>query len=288
MERGHQDRHRLRPGHRDLRDRGRTLYQSTTRQVEDARWVSHTREVVATSPELLTSLVDAETGQRGFVITGEESYLTPYTAGVAAAETTRKRLAELVKDNVKQTSRLDAFTPMITERLTTLQDAVEARRRSDFAAAQQIILSGRGKVATDTIRQRIRDLRIEEEDLVAQRAAAASAAANEAKLTILLGTLLALLVAAVTGVILTRNIAQPLGGLTTLAERITVGDLTANFSMPVDRVDEVGALARAFQRMSTSLRTMATTAEQIAAGDSQDHLRNRNRRTMYSAPRSHA
>ncbi len=52
-----------------------------------------------------------------------------------------------------------------------------------------------------------------------------------------------------------------------MAERITTGDLSGNVDVPADRVDEVGTLARAFQRMTHSLRGMATAAEQIAAGD---------------------
>jgi methyl-accepting chemotaxis protein len=246
---------------------GGLSYQSFNRQSEDARWVAHTHEVIAALAELLTNLIDAETGQRGFIITGEESYLAPYTRGAAAAENTRKQLAELVKDNGKQTARLDALTSMITERLTTLQDAVEARRRTDFSAAQQVVMTGRGKVAMDGVRQLIRDMRIEEEELVRQRATLATAATDRVKVTIFLGTLLALIIAAVTGIALTKNIAQPLGNLTTIAERITSGDLSPHAITATDRTDEVGALARAFERMTASLRSMAATAEQIASGD---------------------
>ncbi len=60
---------------------GGLSYQSTTRQAEDAQWVAHTRQVLATLAELLANVTDAETGQRGYVITGEESYLAPTPPG---------------------------------------------------------------------------------------------------------------------------------------------------------------------------------------------------------------
>jgi methyl-accepting chemotaxis protein len=65
---------------------------------------------------------------------------------------------------------------------------------------------------------------------------------------------------------LNRLISRPLQDLTTVAERITLGDLNVNVSSD-GRGDEVGVLARTFDRMTQSLRTMAGAAEQIAAGD---------------------
>jgi methyl-accepting chemotaxis protein len=65
---------------------------------------------------------------------------------------------------------------------------------------------------------------------------------------------------------ITRNIAGPLKNLTDVAERITVGDLGSAVTVD-DRRDEVGVLARAFDRMTRSLQAMAAAAEQIAAGD---------------------
>src|ERR1700734_4059930 len=73
-------------------------YQSATRQTEAAAWFAHTPEVQNQLTQLLSNLQDAETGQRGYVITGVESYLAPYTDGTARAEENRRRLAELVAD----------------------------------------------------------------------------------------------------------------------------------------------------------------------------------------------
>ena len=245
---------------------GAVSYQSVTKQTEAAAWVAHTREVQNQLTLLLSNLQDAETGQRGYVITGVESYLTPYTDGTARAEENRRRLAELVADNPRQQARADALAPLIADKLAELQQTVELRRTHDFTAAQSVVLSDRGKKSMDALRTIIREMNMEEETLLKTRADAAAVDARDAKLTIVFGTLLALVLAGLAGLLLTRNIAGPLESLTGIAERITAGDLSSDVTVN-DRSDEVGVLMRAFERMTRSLRTMAGAAEQIAAGD---------------------
>jgi methyl-accepting chemotaxis protein len=245
---------------------GAVSYQSVTKQTEAATWVAHTREVQNQLTQLLSSLQDAETGQRGYVITGVDGYLTPYTDGVARAEEIRRHLAELVSDNPRQLTRADALAPLIADKFSELQQTIDVRKTRDFAAAQSIVLSDRGKKAMDTIRALIREMDSEEENLLKTRADTAQADARAAKWTIVLGTLAALVVAGLAGLILTRNIAGPLGNLTGVAERVTVGDLSSAVAVS-ERSDEVGMLTRAFERMTRALRAMAGAAEQISAGD---------------------
>jgi methyl-accepting chemotaxis protein len=245
---------------------GAVSYQSATKQTEAATWVAHTREVQNQLTQLLSNLQDAETGQRGYVITGVESYLAPFTDGTARAEENRRHLAELVADNPRQQARADAMAPLIADKLAELQQTVDLRRTRDFAAAQSVVLSDRGKKGMDTIRTIMREMNSDEEALLKTRADVAEIDARDAKLTIVFGTLMALVVSGLAGLLLTRNIAGPLKNLTGVAERITAGDLSSD--VPVnDRSDEVGVLTRAFERMTRSLRTMAGAAEQIAAGD---------------------
>jgi methyl-accepting chemotaxis protein len=245
---------------------GIVSYRNVEKQTEDAAWVAHTHEVIATLEKVLSALQDAETGQRGFIITGDESYLEPYNRGSENAEVQRKHLAELVSDNPRQSARAEALGPIILERVSALANSIEVRRKQDFAAAQQVIMTGRGKRAMDELRANIATMIQAEEDLLIKRADASAAATKTASLTIVLGTGLAILLAGIVGLLITRNVAGPLRSLTDAAERITIGDLGATIDMG-DRTDEVGTLGRAFGRMTTSLRGMASVADQIAAGD---------------------
>ena len=86
----------------------------------------------------------------------------------------------------------------------------------------------------------------------------------------MVGTLVAAILAAVAGAIITRNIAVPLKSLTGVAERITLGDLSVSVNVDARTCgDEITAccFARAFERMGRSLRTLAEATERIAAGD---------------------
>jgi methyl-accepting chemotaxis protein len=245
---------------------GTVSYRSVTKQTEAAAWVAHTREVQNQLTELLASMQDAETGERGYVITGSDSYLAPYADGSTRAEEIRRRIAQLVEDNSRQQGRISSLAPLINEKLAELQQVIDVRKARDFAAAQSIVMTDKGKKTMDAIRSVLKDMNAEEEDLLKTRASLAQADAHEAKLTIVIGTLAALILAGLAGLMITRDIAAPLKNLTGLAERIASGDLSSAVTVN-DRDDEVGALTRAFERMSRFLRSMAGAAEQIAAGD---------------------
>jgi methyl-accepting chemotaxis protein len=245
---------------------GIVSYRNVEQQTENAQWVAHTHEVIATITKVVAALQDAETGQRGYVITGDETYLAPYTSGIATVETYRKQLADLVSDNPRQQARAEALGPLIAEKLAEIASHVEVRRTQDFAAAQAMVVSGRGKRTMDNIRALVQSMTQAEEGLLEKRAAESEAATRTASLTIVLGTGLAILLAGVLGFLITRNVAGPLRSLTSAAERITVGDLGSTVDMG-ERSDEVGTLGRAFGRMTASLRGMAGVADQIAAGD---------------------
>jgi methyl-accepting chemotaxis protein len=245
---------------------GVVAYRSVTQQTEAADWVAHTREVQTVLAQLLSNLQDTETGQRGYVITGVESYLAPYMDGTTRAEDNRKRLVQLVADNPQQQVRADALAPLIVDKFAELQQTIDLRRSGDFAAAQKVVLSDRGKKAMDGIRSLLQEMNTEEEALLKKRAEEAQSDARDAKSTIVVGTLVALLIAGLAGLIIARNIARPLANLTGVAELITVGNLSSPVTVG-ERSDEVGVLARAFERMTASLRTMAAAAERIAAGD---------------------
>ncbi|HEY1725342.1 MAG TPA: CHASE3 domain-containing protein [Steroidobacteraceae bacterium] len=245
---------------------GIVSYRSVVQQAEDSYWVTRTHEVQTGVALVFSSLQDAETGGRGYVITGLDRYLAPYTSGSAQVEESRKRLLQLVADNPKQAARVEALRPLIAEKLAELQETIDVRRARDFTAAQTIVLSDRGKRTMDAVRQIVQDMDLEEQNLLAARAAATQAAVHNTQWTIIIGTLAALIIAGIAGLNLTRSIAVPLKQLTDVAERVAVGDLSVDVP-PDPRSDEVGALMRAVARMTGSLRSMAGAAEQIAAGD---------------------
>ena len=93
---------------------------NTRALIETNRWVVHTHEVIAALDQVLSELRDAETGQRGYLITGEEPYLEPYHAAAGVVQHTIEELQQLTADNPGQQQQIAALQPLSEQRLMLL------------------------------------------------------------------------------------------------------------------------------------------------------------------------
>ncbi len=248
---------------------GAVAYRSIAKLTETAGWVAHTQQVIATLEGVLSTMKDAETGQRGYVITGDERYLEPFRTAQSTIGGELKSLRELTKDNSAQQRRLDILEPLITSKdgkFAVLQQTADLRRDKGFEAALENVRTDRGRTLMDDIRKLVSEMKDEETRLLDVRTDEAQISSDNARRTIVGGTLAAFVVLALAGFLITRNIAHPLREITTTAERIAAGDLATVVAIS-DRTDEVGVLAQTFSRMAASLKGMAGVAEKIAAGD---------------------
>jgi PAS domain S-box-containing protein len=130
-------------------------YFSLIRLNENAAWVEHTHEVLGRLQSLLGAITDSESAERGYVITGDESYLEPYRQSAQIVEVQERRLHELMADNGPQQQRIDSVVLLVTDRLAELRSVIELRKNQGFAAAQSEILTGKGKRFHDRIRELI-------------------------------------------------------------------------------------------------------------------------------------
>lgn len=245
---------------------GAVSYDNITRLVETADIVAHTDLVRFQLSELLSHLVDIESGMRGYVLTGDERYLEPYQTGVARATGDLHNVKNLTADNPAQQRRLALLEPLVEKRLVHAREAVDLRKNKGFEAARQLILTDLGKNLMDDIRKIYAEMDAEESNLAQVRNAGAEAAARNTKLAIILVTVFSVVVLLVAAFLMTRNIAVPLRQITLAAEKISIGELSFNGQAKA-RSDEIGALDRAFDRMTQSLLGVAGMAKKIAEGD---------------------
>jgi len=245
---------------------GVIAYRSTASLTEAAELRSRTYVVLAGLQDLLGALQDAETGQRGYIITGRDDYLEPYSAALKGVGQTFDALRKLTADNPNQQRRLDVLQPQIAAKLEELKHAIDLRRDKGFEAASAVVLSGKGKQTMDDIRQGIAAMDQEESSLLKQRDQRVGGDAQRTISTIVYGIPFAFVLVGLAGVLITRNISRPLQEVTAAAGQIASGDLSVKL-VALDRADEVGALTRTFARMIDTLQAMATMAKQIAAGD---------------------
>jgi methyl-accepting chemotaxis protein len=245
---------------------GAVSYDSTIKLIESAGWVQHTREMVDGLDELLSGLKDAETGERGYVITGEERYLEPYQGARDVVDQKLKYVRELTADDPIQQQRLTVIEPLIARKFAETQETIDLRRTKGFAAAEQLVVTDRGKNDMDSVRKLVGEMKEQETGLLAGRSAEEKQRAHRTEITIIAGNLCAFVLLSLAGVLLTRNIAVPLGELSTVAQKIASGDLSVSF-ISNSRRDEVGILAATFAEMTSSLGEMARVAQQISSGD---------------------
>ena len=111
------------------------------------------QEVATQTNALLSALKDAETGQRGFLLTGRDSYLTPYRRALMEVPATLDRLAAATATYPDQTGRVAALRPLVTEKLEELNQTIVLRRTQGPGAALEVVLSDRGQTLMDRMRQ---------------------------------------------------------------------------------------------------------------------------------------
>ncbi|MGU3496247.1 response regulator [Xanthobacteraceae bacterium A53D] len=142
--------------------------------------VTQTHEVIIALQRVLSSTLDAETGQRGFVLSNDESYLQPYSRALAALPGRLDAIAELTKDDPLLRPRVEILKQHVDAKLAELAQTIEIRRTQGLQAALAAVQSDRGKLEMDAIRAevaavgqeqlRIRLLRIAEMDTAQQTA----------------------------------------------------------------------------------------------------------------------
>jgi methyl-accepting chemotaxis protein len=186
---------------------GATAYSNIRTMSETAEWVEHTHEMKQNIVRILSLLQDAETGQRGFVITGEAIYLEPYRTGVGDVGSEIVAIRSLTP-NPDQHANLDMLEPMITAKFLELAETIELRRAKGFAAALAVVSEGHGKEIMDEIRALLGDMDDTENELLAEREAAVASSVSVSIFVILAGSVIVLCVIAVLAYIITHRIAK--------------------------------------------------------------------------------
>jgi methyl-accepting chemotaxis protein len=228
-----------------------TAFWSINKLLENNQWVDHTHLVLTEIQGIVSSLKDAETGQRGFLITGEDRYLDPFRSGSKDWKAHFARVKDLTSDNPKQQERWAELEPLIEAKLAELQETIDLRRSKGLEEATKVVLTDKGKKVMDDIRKVVGDAEGDERSLLSKRAEDATAGAATSKSSILLAALVACVAAAIAGWVITRAITGPLATAVGAAERIADGDLTGDVA--VTSQDELGKLLVAMKRMSDRL-----------------------------------
>jgi methyl-accepting chemotaxis protein len=226
-------------------------YLSVDSLVYNAGRVEHTYQVLDQIAALNSSLKDAETGQRGFVITGEEGYLAPYTGALSALSAEQQALRTLTADNPQQQQRLDQLAPLIDAKLAELKNTIDLRRASGFGAAQKVVLTNAGKSVMDQIRSLTDAMGNAESSLLSTRTSAEKSASNRTKVSIVVGLLVLLAGMGLVGTLMSRQVNNRVNRVRRALAALATGDLTTRTELAGN--DEFGLMGRDFDTAVAAL-----------------------------------
>lgn len=239
---------------------GLVSYHSITSLTGTSHSVTHTHQVLEHVAEVLSLLKDAETGQRGFVITGDESFLEPYQSATDTIQTVVKELRELTSDNPNQQKRIDEVEPLIAAKLAELKETIDLRRKGNLEETNKVIRNGEGKKIMDNLRAVLGQMDREERDLLRQRADEVESASSGARATILYGTMFCLLFVVSAGFFITRSLSTQIGA----AVRHVQSSSTELQSAANQQASGAKESATAMTEITTTISELLATSRQIA------------------------
>src|SRR5450830_433 len=243
-------------------------------------WNEHTHKVVAAVDGSLQSLINMETGQRGFALTGKDASLEPLTAGLQSFNKEMARAKELTSDNPQQQERISKLLDLQRQWTdTAVTPSIAMRRENTEGSIAKVIgfeQAAKGKTLMDSMRQIFSDMKGAETSLMSNRSQAVSSLTLITTATLLSGGVIGVLAAMILAYWLNHNITRPLAAAVKIAQTVAAGDLTS--SIPPSGKDETGQLLLALKGMNDNLlkivgevrqstETIATASGQIAQGN---------------------
>ena len=114
--------------------------------------VAETRNILETTENLLAAVTDAETGQRGFILTGEDRYLDPYNSAIKIIPGLLSQLDNATQRYRSQYDRVSSLKSLVPEKLEEMRSTIKMRREEDgLAAALNVVRTDQGKQAMEQI-----------------------------------------------------------------------------------------------------------------------------------------
>ena len=247
--------------------------QFTTRTLSEAnRSVAHTHAVIAELRDLEKTLVDAETGQRGFLYSDKARYLEPYDAAINTLDDGFTELKTLIADNPEKLERLATVAALADKKLEELAATIDLTRQGQEDAAFELVLSDLGKEIMEDIRAQLAEMVAIEQQLLAERYQSAAGVQALANWVHWLSLIIISGVAIWVSIIVMRALQRSLQTAFGVAERLAEGDFTAMAA--VNSTDEIGKIINQMQHTAQRLAGLIGGVQQssLKVTDSTTHI----------------
>ncbi|GAO41876.1 response regulator [Flavihumibacter petaseus] len=238
--------------------------------IDKADWVEHTYAVITKTQELMGDLRDAETGQRGFLLTGKEEFLGPYMGAATAADTHIEQLRELTFDNDSQQGRIPQLQSLVKSRFILLQSLISKKRIGQQTTLDEM---QEGRIVMDSIRSLLNGIVQSERTLLKERTSAMNRLSGITPVIIIVSAALSMMITLVSFRRITRDhdrrvallqeledkdrdINRRINIIQDVAGKIAHGEYSVRTTEGGS--DGLGTLSSSLNRMASSLETSFT------------------------------
>lgn len=236
---------------------------SVTRLGDASRAENESTDVLSTASSLEKTVLDLETGLRGYLLAGEPRFLAPYRAATTVYPRLDAELERLTAGNAAQHDRAVLIAADIRSYVDAWAAPLVRRARRDLAGAQELEASGGGKTRIDEIRHRFAAFAGVQRQISAERSSQASRIGTIALVVVFVAMAVCALGVLILAYGARRFVALPIRRLAHVAARIGAGELSAR--APEAGVAEVGELVTGFNAMADSLELQHVELENQAA-----------------------
>jgi CHASE3 domain sensor protein len=157
---------------------GIVSFHSTKVLINTSSQVTKTQEKINRLEELLSQIKSAETGQRGYILTGEQSYLNPYQIALTKLDSKIEELKNLASAESQKQQDIDRLKFLIDAKFSELRQTIDLRESQGLEAALQLIRTNQGQSLMDDIRKLIREMEDRETNLLQQYSQTAKTSAS--------------------------------------------------------------------------------------------------------------
>jgi methyl-accepting chemotaxis protein len=225
--------------------------------VDSLNWVSRTYEVEAELNALEKILVDAETGQRGFLFTNKEEFLEPYNNSVKELDQYFSNLRVLIQDRT-QMRRLDQVEALAKRKMDNMAETIALRRAGREQTLREIVLSGTGKQIMDEIRMRLDEMMDVENELLSKRKQDAGQAEQLSTTVALGGTAAAIVLGSLSLLFIARKVIRPINEVANM-----IVSSSSEIAATVTQHERVAA------QQASSVHQTTTTMDELGASSKQ-------------------